>query len=83
MITLTISKTVNIGLLSYIYKHLVFCGQFATVTVTFVNNFADLSAHYFQNLRECLTAALYPDLAVEDLKKQSKLISYQVLSTNI
>jgi len=54
------------------YKYLIFGGLFATVTVTFVNNFADLSADCFRNLRECLTTDLYPGLAVEDRLKRKK-----------
>lgn len=53
------------------YKYLIFWGQFASVVVTFVNNCVDLSAHYFQNLRECLAADLDPGLAVEDRLKET------------
>lgn len=59
---------VNNGLLSYMYNYLIFYGRFATVVVTFGNNFADLFAHYFQNLRECLTVGL----ALEDRLKETK-----------
>lgn len=71
MITLTIRKPVNIGLLSYMYKYLIFCGQFASVTVTFVSSFLDSSVCYFQNLRDCLTGDLYPVLAVEERLKET------------
>lgn len=51
--------------------------SFATVAVTFVNNFVDLSAHYFQNIRECLAADLYPGLAVEDRLETTPTILIQ------
>lgn len=56
------------------YKYLIFCGQFALVVVTSGGNFMDLYAHYFQNLRECLAADVYPGLSLENRPKETVLI---------
>lgn len=42
VITLTVTKTINISLTSHMYKYLIFDGQFTTAVVTFMITIVDL-----------------------------------------